>query len=112
VKEYTEIEVTQDHIIDGVQSCSQGCAIALALMDSDLLHTGEYVDVLGYEDMFKEFRVGNEYYQIGIIIHPEDKMYVRDFIDWFDDGGTDDMANSGYHTLKFRAKLEQKHERI
>ena len=105
MKEYTEIEVTQDHIIDGVESCSQNCAIALALMDSELLSYTEWADVQGCEDIYKEFRIGNEYFQIGINIHTEDKELVQNFIEWYDEG-------LDCNSIKFRAKLEQKYERI
>ena len=112
MKEYTEIEVTQDHIIDGVEECSQNCAVAVALINSDLISDNEWANVCphqgpGYSslEITKEYKVGNEFLQTRIEVHPEDIKNVLDFIDWFDSGGSVDSKNIHLPTLTFRAKI-------
>ena len=112
MKEYTEVYVNTEAIEEGVEACSQNCAVAIALMDSDLISDNEWAYVCphqgpGYSslEITKEYQVGNEFIQTRIEVHPEDIKNVLDFIDWFDSGGPGDSTHIHLHTLKFRAKL-------
>ena len=112
---YKEIEVKLEHVREGVEECSQKCAVALALMDSDLISNNEWAHVSSANDIYKEFQIGNEFLQIGIDVHPGDIENVGDFLEWFDGGErpwVGDKETLQLYILKFRAKLEDKYTEL
>ena len=113
--EYKTIKVTPKHIKDGSPGEADCCAIALALLDSDLIEDREVesVRVGGSCEMYKEWlEEGSPYCrnQNPLRVHPDDLHEVTNFIDWFDDQCDYDFLSEASedilknHTLTFRVK--------
>jgi len=113
--EYKTINVKPKHIRDGSPGESDCCAIALALLDSNLIEDKEreFVRVGGSCEMYKEWI--NDYSPYSrdenpLRVHPNDLEQVTNFIDWFDDQcDYDDLSEVDEnilenHTLTFRVK--------
>ena len=107
---WNKINVTTENIREGTSGCSQNCAIAWAIVDSLNLPDYEQISVDGCDDIYKTYKVGDSYYDIGYKVHPEDKERVRNFIDWFDDQmdyedlSKEDDETLECHTLTFRLR--------
>ena len=107
---WNTITVTPENIREGTSGCSQSCAIAWAITDSLALPDQEQINVEGYKDIYKLFKVGNGYHEVGYVVHPDDEQRVRNFIDWFDDQmdyedlSKEDDETLECHTLTFRLR--------
>ena len=115
MSKYQTIKVEPKHIKEGSPGEADCCAIALALLDSNLIEDKEreFVRVGGSCDMYKEWIIDTSPWskdENPLRVHPNDLQEVTNFIDWFDEQCDYDFLskaseeNLKNHTLTFRVK--------